>query len=117
MKKTIFLLFLGMLPVVVSAASCEVPDHDLCIKIEQGNATAQYRLGTMYQYGEGVIQDYQKARQWYEKAAKQNNADAQYKLGVMFSHGWGGEQDDQQARLWYLKSAQQGNSSAQSNLG
>ena len=36
---------------------------------EQGDAQAQLHLGLLYATGDGVPQDYAKARQWYEKAA------------------------------------------------
>ncbi|HEV2987271.1 MAG TPA: SEL1-like repeat protein [Candidatus Angelobacter sp.] len=32
-----------------------------------------YNLGAMYDNGEGVKRDYQKAREWYEKAAEAGN--------------------------------------------
>ena len=41
---------------------------------EQGNASAQYYLGVMYYYGQGVPQDYKTAVKWYKPAAKQGNA-------------------------------------------
>ena len=34
----------------------------------KGNATAQYVLGMMYENGEGVKQDYKKAKEWFGKA-------------------------------------------------
>lgn len=34
----------------------------------------KYSLGAMYQYGEGVLQDFAKAVYWFEKAAKQGDA-------------------------------------------
>lgn len=44
------------------------------------NRSAAYNLGNHYRYGLGVVQDYQQARQWYEKAAAQDNADAKKAL-------------------------------------
>ena len=41
---------------------------------EQGNAEAQYFLASMYDKGDGVEQDKQKAFYWYTKAAEQDNA-------------------------------------------
>jgi TPR repeat protein len=38
----------------------------------------------MYYLGQGVKVDYNKAAQWYEKAAEQGNADAQFYLGGMY---------------------------------
>lgn len=48
-------------------------DYQTAFKIFQnlgnkGDAGAQNSLGYMYRYGEGVKQDYQKAKEWYEKA-------------------------------------------------
>jgi TPR repeat protein len=36
---------------------------------EQGDATAQYNLGLMYDHGWGVLQDYVQAHKWYNLAA------------------------------------------------
>ena len=41
-----------------------------------GNAGAMNSLGYLYHQGQGVPQDYFKARKWYEKAAAAGNADA-----------------------------------------
>ena len=46
---------------------------------EQGHANAQYSLGSMHQYGDGVIEDYKEAAKWYRLAAEQGNASAQKK--------------------------------------
>ena len=40
-------------------------------------------LVVMYDGGEGVTQDKEKAVQWYQKAAEQGHADAQYNLGMI----------------------------------
>ena len=79
----------------------------------QGDADAQYMLGLMYAKGEGVPQDYAKARQWFEKAANQGNADAQYGIGWMYYEGEGVPQDYAKARQWFEKAANQGSSDAQ----
>ena len=47
---------------------------------EQGDASAQYKLGWMYDNGIGVSQDYKTAVKWYRLAAKQGDAFAQYLL-------------------------------------
>ena len=60
---------------------------------QQGDAKAWYRLGKKYYNGDGVPQDYDMARQLFEKAAAQENADAQYSLGVMYHNGNGVPQD------------------------
>ena len=37
-------------------------------------------LGVLYENGQGVAQDYAKAREWYEKAADKGEADAKANL-------------------------------------
>jgi TonB family protein len=46
----------------------------------QGLCQAEYRLAILYDKGEGVAQDPEKARQWFEKSA----AHTDYHLGVMY---------------------------------
>ena len=41
------------------------------VHAEQGDATAQYKLGVMYNYGWGVPEDHAEAVRWYRLAAKQ----------------------------------------------
>lgn len=43
---------------------------------EKGNPDAQYAVGYMYYYGEGVTEDKQKAMYWISCAAKAGQADA-----------------------------------------
>lgn len=74
----------------------------------QGNVNAQFRLGAMYENGEGVPRDYARARRWYEKAAAQGNGWAQICLGVLYAEGHGVRQDYAQARAWFEKAAAQG---------
>ena len=52
----------------------------------------------MYNQGQGVRQDYQKAKEWYQKAANQGNATAQYNIGVMYAQGQGVRQDYRKAK-------------------
>jgi len=50
-------------------------------------------LGELYYYGKGVIQDYGKAREWYQKAADAGNTHAMNELGLLYAKGLGGAQD------------------------
>ncbi|MCH5150863.1 MAG: sel1 repeat family protein [Spirochaetales bacterium] len=52
--------------------------EELIEKAKQGDADAQCRLGVLYNNGESVKQDYDKAFEWHEKTAKQEYAPAQY---------------------------------------
>jgi len=48
-----------------------------------GNPEAQVKLGEMYEEGHGTEQDFDKARQWYQKAASQGYAPAKKKLSKL----------------------------------
>jgi len=84
---------------------------------EQGDARAQFKLGEMYDNGEGVPQDYAEAMKWWRKAAEQGVPEAQHNLGVMYDNGRGVPQDYAEAMQWYRKAAKQGHAPAQSNIG
>src|SRR5215472_14530674 len=74
----------------------------------QGHAALMNNLGLLYDKGEGVEQDYTKAREWYEKGAGKGDANAMTNLGVLYAHGNGVEQDYTKAREWYEKAAGKG---------
>ena len=80
---------------------------------EQGNVSAQYKLGVAYDIGEGVAQDYAEAVRWYRLAAEQGNASAQYNLGVAYYFGEGVAQDYAEAVRWLRLAAEQGDARAQ----
>tara|TARA_B100000212_G_scaffold154522_3_gene116240 strand:+ start:10688 stop:11137 length:450 start_codon:yes stop_codon:yes gene_type:complete len=66
-----------------------------------GNATAQALVGTMYYYGYGLNQDYKKALLWYKLAAELGEVSAQATLGRMYYLGHAVRQDLVQAHKWY----------------
>ena len=84
---------------------------------EQGDEVAQFYLGVMYDFGQGVLENDKSAVYWYIKAAEQGKANAQYNLGVMYDNGDGVLKNDKAAVDWYTKAALQGHDSAQTNLG
>ena len=84
---------------------------------EKGDAKAQYNLGVIYYYGQGVSEDGKEAVKWYRKAAEQGHAEAQLSLGKAYFQGDTGRPDDKEAVKWYRKAAEQGNAKAQFALG
>ena len=90
--------------------------HEQFKAAEQGHATAQYNLGRMYAYGEGVPQDVVKAVKWYRKAAEQGDAAAQSNLGIMYANGKGVPQDDAKAYTWFAVAAANGHELAKGRL-
>ena len=82
------------------------------VHAEQGDATAQYKLGVMYNYGLGVPEDEAEAVRWYRLAADQGDAGAQFNLGVMYGKGEGVLKDEAEAVRWYRLAAEQGDADA-----
>ncbi|MCH7501081.1 MAG: sel1 repeat family protein, partial [Nitrospinae bacterium] len=66
-----------------------------------GFPLAQYNVGSMYELGEGVLQNYEKAAEWYQKAADQGHGLAQNYLGALYHQGKGMPQDFVKAHMWY----------------
>ena len=64
----------------------------------QGDAKAQYSLGSIYDEGDGVPEDNARAIMWYTKAANQGDEDAQYNLTLI-----GDEQDETKAVGWHTE--------------
>jgi uncharacterized protein len=103
----------------VYADTCtnEVADLSTClIKAQKGNAKAQYHLGWIYRQGKVASKDYNKAVEWYGKAAEQGHTQAQTWLGVMYELGWGVKENNQLAAQWYRKAANHDDTLAQLRL-
>ena len=98
-------------------ASADEADISLREKAEQGQASAQILIGTMYWAGEGVSQDYQEAVRWYQAAADQGAAEAQVILGAMYRLGEGVPRDYKEAVRWYQLAADQGQALVRRLLG
>lgn len=107
-----------------SAIAAELPVEQgldiahLQVLAERGDADAQFRLGTLYEHGQGVKEDNQAALDWLHRAAEQGHVAAQSSLGALYSF----DLEDLPAnytlaRTWLLRAAEQGNARAQYNLG
>ncbi len=106
-------------PPPTSGDTSEISDAiaELMKMAEQGDASAQVNLGSMYYNGQGVPQDYKEALRWYLASADQGNATAQFNMGVIYYKGQGVPQDYKGAVRWYRAAAEQGDGSAQYGLG
>lgn len=82
---------------------------------EQGDASAQFNLGSLYREGQGVSQDDKQAALWWAKAADQGHIDAMDNLGLRYAKGEGVEQDMVQAYKWFSIAALSKNASAAAN--
>ncbi|MDK2070534.1 tetratricopeptide repeat protein, partial [Aliarcobacter butzleri] len=74
----------------------------------QGFADAQNNIGFLYGNGQGVKQDFKKAKEWYEKAAAQGDVQAQYNIGFLYGNGQGVKQDKRIAKQWFGKACDGG---------
>ena len=75
---------------------------------EQQYPHGLYRMGYLYEHGEGVKQDLHQASSWYLKAAKLGYRLAEYQLGNLYFQGRGVAQDYKQAMKWFKLSAEKG---------
>ncbi len=83
---------------------------------ELGDPTAMLNLGAMYQLGNHVKEDYERAAFWYRRAAEKGNSSAMFNLGRMYERGRGVGQDLAKAKELYQKAAAKGNSDARARL-
>ena len=70
----------------------------------------------MYDKGDGVQQDLNKAFQWVQKAAMQGAPEAQANLGWRYFVGRGVQEDTSAMLSWTIKAAEQGDAKAQDFL-
>ena len=81
---------------------------------EYGGLTA---IGHQYWEGQDVVQDYDKAMEWYQKAAEFGDPDGMCRAGVMYQTGRGVSKDYEKAMEWYLKATELGSSDAMDHIG
>lgn len=77
-------------------------------KAVEGEAEAQYLLGSMYFDGQGVEQDRCLATLWFDKAARRGHGQAQYRMGEAHIWGYGVTRQDKVARDWMIKARRSG---------
>ena len=84
---------------------------------DHGDADAQVNMGSFYENGRGVTQDYVKAMRWYRRAADQGDPDGQVAVGLLYEYGRGVPMDYAEAMGWYRKAADQGDRNAENLIG
>jgi TPR repeat protein len=83
---------------------------------EKENPEAMYLLGTLFDQGIGVSQNYKEAFKWYQHAADRGQAEAMNCLGILYTVGHGMPQDYAEALSWYLKAVEHDSVSAMNNI-
>lgn len=125
--KRLAVLMVSIAAIWVLTAGCAGPNYQRGVKnykpenaaqavrelkplAEQGNAEAQFNLGSLYYQGWGLPQDYMEAVQWFRKAAEQQHVYAQVTLGTIYAEGVQGviEKDYPQALMWFIFASAQG---------
>jgi putative methionine-R-sulfoxide reductase with GAF domain len=74
--------------------------QDLRTLAEQGDAIAQYSLGSIYARGDDAPQDLAEATRWFSRAAAQGHPASQGMLGAYYWAGRGVPQDLKEAYFW-----------------
>ena len=82
---------------------------------KQGDPQAQFRLGCLYAFGQGVPKDYGFALRLYRLAAEQGDLDAQNNLGGLYAQGLGVSADPVRAYMWFELAAGRGHEMARKN--
>lgn len=85
---------------------------------EIGSASAMNNLGVQYARGRGDLQqDFQKAREWYERSAAKGYPKATENLAFLYFNGAGVERDLDKARMLFTQAAEKGFASSMHKLG
>ena len=75
---------------------------------DAGNFLAEYQLGLMYDFGQGIRENNAEALDWYRKAANKNDPRAEVALAQRLMDGRDIARDQAGAISWYRKAAAQG---------
>ena len=109
MRKIVFLMAL--------LSSLAFANYELERQCNNGNARSCLNLGDLYYHGDGVRQDYKKAREFVGKACEMNNAEGCNNLGYLYDNGLGVRQNYKKAMELYNKACEMNNALGCNNLG
>lgn len=81
-----------------------IEDFELeCKRAQKGEISAMYHVAYSYHWGEGIHQDYNEARVWYERLANQGEQAAMIWLAYMYLNGQGVTRSQDKAKEWCEK--------------
>ena len=84
---------------------------------EEGNVEAQFHLGFMYDFGEGIPENDSEAVKWWHRAAGRGHRSSQVILGIKYREGTGVRQDFAIAAELLRRAAAPGDGQAEMLLG
>lgn len=93
-----------------------VVEQDLLAKAQNGDATAAYKLALLYDVGDRVPENRERAIYWLQKAEQANLADAQYVMAVWAERGYFGAASQDLVLPMYEAAARQGHLNAMKSL-
>lgn len=91
--------------------------EELRQRAEQGDISAQSKLGYCYLMGNGIAKDYDEAVWWFRKAAEKGYSDGQMFLAYCYQEGLGVNQDYDKAITWYHKAIENGSTQSLYYIG
>ncbi|HTV84817.1 MAG TPA: tetratricopeptide repeat protein [Dyella sp.] len=80
---------------------------------EEGSREAQVNLANIYDEGDGIKADFDKARYWYKRAITGGSPEAAYNLGISYLN----RGDARWARHWLRVAKSMGDEDAEEKLG
>ena len=86
-------------------------------KAAKGDTAAMFHLGMYYSYGQGMPQDFNKAKIWLQKAADKGHVNSMLELGAIYAAGKGGKKDPVKAMALFRKAAKKGDAEAMYDIG
>lgn len=118
------MLLLAILLLIPSTILASVNrDSSIFTRAQNGDVNAQSYVAHLYATGQGVQQDYTKAKYWYQRIIDHQGADAKIVahanllLGMMYNTGKGANQSYSKAMQCYRIAADQGYFDAHINIG
>ncbi|RMF03069.1 MAG: hypothetical protein D6773_07865, partial [Alphaproteobacteria bacterium] len=85
---------------------------------ENGLYHAAYKIGEYHEFGYGVPKNFETAREWYLRGARDDNdPNAMERLGLIYQHGRGTDVDYGEALKWYRRAADLKSSLAMNQIG
>ena len=93
-----------------------IVEQDLLAKAQNGDAEAAYKLALLYDVGDRVPENRERAVYWLQKAEQANLADAQYVMAVWAERRYFGSASKELVLPMYEAAARQGHLNAMKSL-
>lgn len=111
----LILMFLAFVPSPSSAVTTSEIEK-ITAAAESGDSTAQYNLGMLHYYGDGVKKDFAVAAGWFTKAVEQREPNSAYMIAVMLNNGEGFIKNVDHALEWIRCAAELGSPEAKESV-